>query len=150
MGELGGQEESRDSAPEPQGGLVLPKVRMTPTFTLESRHFFFQRSAVFAAESLSRVHFIEIPSSLGFPCGSDSKEFACNAGDLGLIPGLGGSHGGGNGSPLQYFCLKNPMGRGAWQVESTASLGWTQLKGLHEHTHTHTHTHRGLEDFIFY
>ena len=37
--------------------------------------------------------------------GSDSKEFACNAGDLGLIPGWGRSHGEGNGNPLQYSCL---------------------------------------------
>ena len=35
-------------------------------------------------------------------------------GDLGLIPGLGRSLGGGHGKPLQYSCLKNPMGRGAW------------------------------------
>ena len=39
---------------------------------------------------------------------------ACNAGDLGLIPGLGRSPGEGNGNPLQYSCLENPMGGGAW------------------------------------
>ena len=39
---------------------------------------------------------------------------ACNAGDLGLIPGLGRSPGEGNGNPLQYSCLENPMDRGAW------------------------------------
>ena len=44
----------------------------------------------------------------GFPGGSDSKESACNAGDLGLIPGLGKSPGGGHGNPLQYSCLENP------------------------------------------
>ena len=44
------------------------------------------------------------------------KESACNAGDLGLIPELGRSPGGGHGNPLQYFCLKNPMDRGAWQA----------------------------------
>ena len=43
------------------------------------------------------------------------KESACNAGDLGLIPGLGRSSGEGNGNPFQYFCLENPMDRGAWQ-----------------------------------
>ena len=42
------------------------------------------------------------------------KESACNAGNPGLIPGLGRSPGEGNGSPLQYSCLENPMGRGAW------------------------------------
>ena len=39
---------------------------------------------------------------------------ACNAGDLSSIPGLGRSPGEGNGNPLQYSCLENPMGRGAW------------------------------------
>ena len=41
---------------------------------------------------------------------------ACNAGDLGSFPGLGRSPGGGNGNPLQYSCLENPMDRGAWWV----------------------------------
>ena len=45
----------------------------------------------------------------GFPCSSVGKESAYNAGDPGLIPGLGRSHGEGNGNPLQYSCLDNPM-----------------------------------------
>ena len=45
---------------------------------------------------------------MGFPHGSDSKEFTCNTGDLSLIPGLGRSPGGGHGNPLQYSCLENP------------------------------------------
>ena len=45
--------------------------------------------------------------NLGFPGGSDGKESACNAGDSGLIPGLGRSPGEGNGNPLQYSCLEN-------------------------------------------
>ena len=53
---------------------------------------------------------------MGFPCGSDSKQSACNEGDLGLIPGLGGSPGKGNGYALQYSCPENPMERGAWQA----------------------------------
>ena len=44
---------------------------------------------------------------LGFPGGSGSKETACNVGDLGLIPGLGRSPGGGHSNPLQYSCLEN-------------------------------------------
>ena len=47
----------------------------------------------------------------GFPGGSEGKASACNAGDLGLIPGLGRSPGEGNGNPLQYSCLENPMDR---------------------------------------
>ena len=49
-----------------------------------------------------------------FPDGSDGKESACNAGDLGSIPGLGRSPGEANGNPLQYSCLENPMDGGAW------------------------------------
>ena len=48
------------------------------------------------------------------PGGSDGKESAYNAGDPGSIPGLGRSPQAGNGNPLQYSCLKNPMDRGAW------------------------------------
>ena len=44
----------------------------------------------------------------------NGKESACNTGDLSLTPGLGRSPGGGHGNPLQYFCLENPMDRGAW------------------------------------
>ena len=51
-----------------------------------------------------------------FPHGSDGKESTCNVRDLGLIPGLGRSRGEGNGSPLQYSCLENPMDRQAWQA----------------------------------
>ena len=50
----------------------------------------------------------------GFPGGSEVKASACNAGDLGSIPGLGRSPGEGNGNPLQYSCLENPMDGGAW------------------------------------
>ena len=50
----------------------------------------------------------------GFPSGLVGKESACNAGDPGLISGLGRSPGEGNGKPLQYSCLGNPMERGAW------------------------------------
>ena len=52
----------------------------------------------------------------GFPSGSVGKESACNAGDQGLIPGLGRSPGEGNGNPLQYSCLEKSMNREAWQV----------------------------------
>ena len=49
--------------------------------------------------------------NLGFPGGSGGKESACNAGDLGSIPGLGRSPGGAHGNPLQYSCLENPHGQ---------------------------------------
>ena len=50
----------------------------------------------------------------GFPGGSDGKGSACNAGDLGLIPRLGRSPGGGHGNPLQHSCLENPMEEPGW------------------------------------
>ena len=49
-----------------------------------------------------------------FPDDSDGKASACNAGDQGSIPELGRSPGEGNGNPLQYSCLENPMDGGAW------------------------------------
>ena len=52
----------------------------------------------------------------GFPGGSDSKESACNAGDPGSIPRSGRSPQGGNGNPLQYLCLENPMDTAAHWV----------------------------------
>ena len=56
---------------------------------------------------LELIFYKIITSSVG-------KESACNAGDLGLIPGLGRCPGEGNGNPLQYSCLENPIDRGAW------------------------------------
>ena len=53
---------------------------------------------------------------MGFPGGSDGKESACQAGDVGSIPRLRRSSGKGNGNLLQYSCLENPMDRGAWQA----------------------------------
>ena len=53
---------------------------------------------------------------MGFPYSSVSEESACSAEDLGSTPGLGRSPGEGNGYPLQYTCLENPIDRGAWQA----------------------------------
>ena len=65
---------------------------------------------------------------MGFPGGSDGKESTCNAGDPCLIPGLGRSPGEGNGNPLQYSCLGNPMDRGAWWATVNGVVkSWTQL-----------------------
>ena len=68
---------------------------------------------------------------MGFPGGSDSKESACHTGDVGLIPGLGRSPGEGNGNPLQYSCLENPLDRGAWQaIVHRVAKSQTRLKQL--------------------
>ena len=61
------------------------------------------------------------PVILGFPGGSDGKEFACNAGDLGSIPELGRSPAEGNGNPLQYSCLENPMDKEPGRLQSMGS-----------------------------
>ena len=75
---------------------------------------------------------------MNFPHSSVGKETACNAGDPGLIPGLGRSPGEGNGNPLQYSCLENSMDRGAW---------WATVHGVTKHqtqlrdkAHAHTLT----------
>jgi len=53
---------------------------------------------------------------MGFPHSSAGKESACNGGDPGLIPVLGRSPGEGNGNPIQYSCLENPMDKVAWRA----------------------------------
>ena len=71
----------------------------------------------------------------GFPGGAAVKNPPANAGDAGIsgsIPGSGRSPGGGNGNPLQYSCLKNPMDRGAWQA-TVRGVAESQTL-LNEHT----------------
>ena len=64
-----------------------------------------------------------------FPDGSAVIECTCNAGDVVSTPGSGRSPGGGNGSPLQYSCRKNPMDSGAWQAiaQRVAESDMTEL-----------------------
>ena len=65
---------------------------------------------------------------MGFPGGSDSQESTCNAGDLGLIPGLGRSLGGVHGNPFQYSCLgESPWIEEPDRLQSMALLSQTQL-----------------------
>ena len=66
------------------------------------------------------------------PGGSEVKASACNVGDLGSIPGSGGSPGEGNGNPLQYSCLENPMDGGAWWATLVHGVtkSWTQLSNF--------------------
>ena len=78
-------------------------------------------------------------SIVDFSSGSDDKESAYNAGNSGLIPGLGRSPGRGNDKPLQYSCLENSVDRGAWRATvHGVAKSRTRLRDLHTHTHTHT------------
>ena len=83
----------------------------------------------------SLIHW-NLPSC--FPCSSDNKESACNAGDMGSIPGSGRSPGEGHGNPLQCSCLENPMDRGAWQAKvhgvARSQIRWKQLTVSHTST----------------
>ena len=71
----------------------------------------------------------------GLPWSLSGKESTCDAGDLGSVPGLGRSPGEGNGYPLQYSCLDNPIDRGAW---------WATIHGVMKSwmTERHTFTHK--------
>ena len=82
----------------------------------EDSQFDRSMSGINRCPHLCELHIENPHQAMGFPGGSDGKESACNAGDLGLIPGSGRSPGKGNGYPLQYSCLVNPKDRGAWWV----------------------------------
>ena len=80
---------------------------------------------------------IQVPNNIvGLPWWLSGKESACNARDLGSVPGLRRSPGEGNGYPLQYSCLGNPMGRGPWwAIVHGIANSWTRLSSQ---TDTHT------------
>ena len=77
-------------------------------------------------DSILKNRDITLPT--GFPCGSAGKESTCNAGDLGLIPGLGRSPGERKGYPLQYSGLKNSMDC----IVHGVTKSWTRLQGRKE------------------
>ena len=86
-----------------------------------SRILHFNNDTQITPKFLPHKSYLElIFSHIGFPGGSEVKASACNVGDLGSIPGLGRSPGEGNGNPLQYSCLENPMDRGAWWATRVA------------------------------
>ena len=77
----------------------------------------------------------------GFPGGPNGKNLPANTRDLrdvGWIPGLGRSPGGGYGNPLRYSCLENPMDKGAWQATvHRVAQSWTWLKWLSRHKYVY-------------
>ena len=67
-----------------------------------------------------------------FSGGSVGKDSACNVGDLGSVPESGRSPGEGNGNPLQYLCLENPMDRGPWwPTVHGVTKSWTEQTDSH-------------------
>ena len=81
---------------------------------------------------------------MDFPGGSSGKEPACNVEDMGSISGVGISPGVGNGNPLHYYCLENPMDRGGWQTTvHGVAKSRTQLRQLRMHAISY------LKAFIF-
>ena len=103
-----------------------------------SKYYYFHSNLAICTSSMgiyspcNRIHLETGYITKGFPGGSDSKESAWNAGDPGLIPGWVRSTGEGNGNPLQYSCLENPVDRGAW---------WATVHGLAK-------SRTGLSDYI--
>ena len=71
----------------------------------------YTKQLILCHKNKNRALLSHLIMTMDFPRGSDGKESACSAGDPGLIPGSGRSPGEGNGYPLQYSCLENPMDR---------------------------------------
>ena len=92
----------------------------------------FFKKQLYVKKSIHKYLFSTYKASMSFPGGSDGKESACNAGHLGSILGLGRYPGEENGYPYQYFCLENPMDRGAWLATvRRIAKSWTQLSDFH-------------------
>ena len=95
----------------PPGDLSNPGIEPTSLMSPALTGRFFTTSATWEAP----IYFLSLAQG-DFPGGSEVKVSACNAGNLGSIPGSGRSPGEANGNPLQYSCLENPTDRGAQQA----------------------------------
>ena len=116
-------------------GLPFPSPGYLPNPGIEPRSPALQADSL-PTELQGKPHFVLILYS-SFPGGARGKEPTCQWGDIwdvGWIPGLGRSPGGGHGSPLQYSCLENPIDRGAWRAAvHGVRKSQTQLKQLSMH-----------------
>ena len=99
-----------------QGGLEISEKDMRSIFHVRLLSLKLTQEMRCLQRFRGKVVIFSCLDGSNIPGGSDSKESAHNAGDLGSIPGLGRSLGEGNGNPLQYPCLENPVDRGAWQA----------------------------------
>ena len=103
--------------PTQRSNLGLPYCRETlhPLYTSFYSIVYNRQTLMFSYNHIKEnIQYVLSKNTWGFPCSSVSKESACSAGDPGSIPGLGRPPAEGNGNPLQYPCLENPMDRGAW------------------------------------
>ena len=125
-------------------GLFLKhtKQRFRVLFLLFFYQFYFIQAVKLCLILKSNFKLLKFQRKEGFPGGSVVKNPPANARDtrdVGLIPGWGRSPGIGNGNPLQYYCLENSMGRGAWEATvHGVTKSQTQL----------SHSHRG-KNFLF-
>ena len=104
--------------------------RATVGMSLYSIMLFSVRMKIKVDLGLASLNYFREPrSTVGFPCGSASKESACNVGDLGSIPELRRSPGEGKGYPLQYSGLENSMDC----IVHGVAKSWTQLSNFHFH-----------------
>ena len=119
-------------------GLPFPSPGDIPNPGIKPRSHALQADALLSRLQLAYLVIIDTYKwiYMGFPGGSHGKESACNAGDLGSIPGLGRSPGEGNSYPLQCSGLENSMDRGAWQtIIHEVTKSWIWLSAFHFHCH---------------
>ena len=115
-----------------RGDLTCLNVRLNIRFLLRTASTLFAKGGgfieLFKVINLLEHAVGELGDEISFDDGSEDKASACHVGDPGLIPGLGRSPGEGNGNPLQYSCLENPMDRGAWWAAvHRVTKSWTRL-----------------------
>ena len=116
----------------PCSGMCLCLINICSSFGIPHGHSLLPRPSLSPRLGLALLHATSLlppppcPSQLGFPDSSNGKEYACNARDIGLIPGLGRPPGEENSNPLQYSCLENSMDRGDWRA--TQSMGSQRVR----------------------
>ena len=114
-----GMEPMSPVSPASQENSLPTELPGKPTYTHTHRHTHTTHTCIYTHTHI-HMHIYTYSNlytyTFGFPGGSVGNESACNAGDLGSIPGLGSSSGEGNGYSLQNSCLENPMDRGVWQA----------------------------------
>ena len=113
----------------PYHNLILKQTIHTHSWVPGQQYNYKDALKPLSFQSTPLFSFTQHHHTMGFPSGSEGKESACNAGDLGSIPGLGRSPGGGHSNPLQYTCLENPhrqrnlVGYSPWRCKESGRTG---------------------------